>query len=102
MILCSNFYSLPLLSCVCAGRKVAQASGAQQRIFVAQFLPDSSCKFVSCGVKHVRFWSLVGTQLTSKRGHIPTTLNTRMQTMLSLAFAPVRGPVSSIKIGEVL
>lgn len=63
--------------------------GDQRRIFLAQFLPDSSTKFVSCGVKHVRFWNLVGTQLVNKKGHIPKSLDASMQTMLSLAFAPV-------------
>ena len=64
-------------------------SGDQRRIFIAQFVPNSSTKFVSCGVKHVRFWSLVGTQLLSKKGYIPKTVDAAMQTMLSLAFAPV-------------
>ena len=68
---------------------VAQVSGDQRRIFIAQFVPNSSTKFVSCGVKHVRFWSLVGTQLLSKKGYIPKTVDAAMQTMLSLAFAPV-------------
>jgi len=68
---------------------VAQESGGQRRIFIAQFVPNSSTKFVSCGVKHVRFWNLVGTQLVSKRGHIPRGTDASMQTMLSLAFAPV-------------
>ncbi len=79
----TEFISLSL------GTKVAQAAGDQRRIFIAQFRPDSTTKFVSCGVKHVRFWNLVGTQLVNKKGNIPKTLDVSMQTMLSLAFAPV-------------
>ena len=68
---------------------MAQETGDQRRIFIAQFRPDSCTKFVSCGVKHVRFWNLVGTQLVNKKGHIPKAVGATMQTMLSLAFAPV-------------
>ena len=71
------------------GTKVAQAEGGHRRTFLAQFRPDSSTKFVSCGVKHVRFWTLAGTQLISKQGALPKSLGAHMQTMLSLAFAPV-------------
>ncbi len=79
-----------LLAVLCvAGAKVAQVSGDQRRIFSAQFRPDSNTKFVSCGVKHVRFWSLVGTELIGKKGYLPKSSGAKMQTMLSLAFAPV-------------
>ena len=70
---------------------MAQVSGDEHRIFVAQFRPDSSTKFVSCGVKHVRFWNLVGTELMNRKGHIPSAVGASMQTMLSVAFAPVSG-----------
>ena len=69
--------------------KVAHISGDDRRIFIAQFRPDSNTKFVSCGVKHVRFWTLAGTQLLRRRGHLPRTSEATLQTMLSLAFAPV-------------
>ena len=73
------------------GSKVAQAEGGHRRVFLALFRPDSNTKFVSCGVKHVRFWTLAGTQLISKRGTLPASLGAHMQTMLSLAFATVMG-----------
>ena len=68
---------------------MAQAAGDQRRVFLAQFRPDSSTQFVSCGVKHVRFWNLAGTQLLSQRGSLPKSVGAQMQTMLSLAFAQV-------------
>lgn len=80
-----------------AGYKMAQASGSVNRIFLAQFRPDSTNKFVSVGMRHVRFWSLVGSRLLSKRGSFVSYAGSqKMQTMLSLAFAPVskvKGPV---------
>ena len=76
---------------------MAQASGSVNRIFLAQFRPDSTNKFVSVGMRHVRFWSLVGSRLLSKRGSFVSYAGSRkMQTMLSLAFAPVsevNGPI---------
>ena len=73
------------------GVKMAQSPGSVNRIFLAQFRPDSTDKFVSVGVQHVKFWSLAGSKLLSKRGvlNISTATNHRMQTMLSIAFAPV-------------
>ena len=70
---------------------MAQSSGSVNRIFLAQFRPDSTNKFVSVGVQHVRFWSLAGSKLLSKRGTINVSSKTdyKLQTMLSIAFAPV-------------
>ena len=72
---------------------MAQASGSINRIFHVQFRPDSTNKFVTVGVKHVRFWSLTGSRLLSKRGVVNMSPGSdyRMQTMLSIAFAPVSG-----------
>ncbi|XP_012942464.1 echinoderm microtubule-associated protein-like 6 isoform X2 [Aplysia californica] len=71
------------------GSKIASAPGHSQRIFRAEFRPDSDTQFVSVGVKHVKFWSVAGSQLIGKRGIITTIENVgpvKMQTMLSLAF----------------
>ena len=74
---------------------MAGANGHTQRIFVAQFRPDSDSQFVTCGVKHVKFWSLAGGQLVGKRGVVATpagedsATQLRMQTMLSVAFGAV-------------
>ena len=77
---------------------MAQSSGSVNRIFLAQFRPDSTNKFVSVGVQHVRFWSLAGSKLLSKRGTINVSTKTdyKLQTMLSIAFAPVSIIIISI------
>uniref|UniRef100_A0A2K6G4N4 EMAP like 5 n=1 Tax=Propithecus coquereli TaxID=379532 RepID=A0A2K6G4N4_PROCO len=68
------------------GAKIASRAGHNQRIFVAEFRPDSDTQFVSVGVKHVKFWTLVGRALLSKKGLLSTLQDARMQTMLAVAF----------------
>nr|XP_046163640.1 echinoderm microtubule-associated protein-like 5 isoform X2 [Oncorhynchus gorbuscha] len=68
------------------GAKVASRSGHTQRIFVAEFRPDSDTQFVSVGIKHVRFWTLAGRALLCKKGVMSSIEDARMQTMLSVAF----------------
>ncbi|XP_037602711.1 echinoderm microtubule-associated protein-like 5 isoform X2 [Sebastes umbrosus] len=68
------------------GAKVASRVGHTHRIFVAEFRPDSDTHFVSVGIKHVRFWTLAGRALLSKKGVLSTIEDARMQTMLSVAF----------------
>ncbi|KAM7375785.1 hypothetical protein PAMP_005557 [Pampus punctatissimus] len=68
------------------GAKVASRIGHTQRIFVAEFRPDSDTHFVSVGIKHVRFWTLAGRALLSKKGVLSAIEDARMQTMLSVAF----------------
>lgn len=78
------------------GTKLASSHGHTERIFVAEFRPDSDSQFVTCGVKHVKFWTVAGGQLVGKRGLINTPQGEgddsqlRMQTMLSVAFGAVR------------
>lgn len=78
------------------GSKLASSLGHTERIFVAEFRPDSDSQFVTCGVKHVKFWTVAGGQLVGKRGVINTPQREgddsqlRMQTMLSVAFGAVR------------
>ncbi|XP_016361551.1 echinoderm microtubule-associated protein-like 5 isoform X5 [Sinocyclocheilus anshuiensis] len=71
------------------GAKVACRTGHTQRIFVAEFRPDSDTQFVSVGIKHVRFWTLAGRALLSKKGVLSSIEEARMQTMLSVAFGAV-------------
>lgn len=71
------------------GAKIASRAGHNQRIFVAEFRPDSDTQFVSVGVKHVRFWTLAGRALLSKKGLLSSIEDARMQTMLSVAFGAV-------------
>uniref|UniRef100_A0A4W3H8Y1 EMAP like 5 n=1 Tax=Callorhinchus milii TaxID=7868 RepID=A0A4W3H8Y1_CALMI len=68
------------------GAKVAGQTGHTKRIFVAEFRPDSDTQFVSVGVKHVRFWTLAGKALESKKGNLSSIEDARMQTMLAVAF----------------
>lgn len=78
------------LICNCSqGAKIASHSGHTQRIFVAEFRPDSDTQFVSVGIKHVRFWTLAGQALLSKKGALSSIEDARMQTMLSVAFGAV-------------
>lgn len=72
-----------------SGAKVASRIGHTQRIFVAEFRPDSDTHFVSVGIKHVRFWTLAGRALLSKKGMLSAIEDARMQTMLSVAFGAV-------------
>lgn len=74
---------------ICSGAKVASRIGHTQRIFVAEFRPDSDTHFVSVGIKHVRFWTLAGRALLSKKGVLSSIEDARMQTMLSVAFGAV-------------
>ena len=76
-----------------AGSKVAGAAGHSQRIFHAEFRPDSDLQFVTVGVKHVKFWTVAGGQLVAKKGilnKLPELAEMpKMQTLLSLAFGAV-------------
>ena len=71
------------------GAKMAVSGGGSKRIFLAQFRPDSDVQFVSVGVRHVKFWTVAGSQLVSKDPIFPKSIPAKMQTMLSMAFAPV-------------
>lgn len=55
-----------------------------------EFRPDSDTQFVSVGIKHIKFWTLVGGSLMYKKGVIGSVEDGRMQTMLSVAFGAVR------------
>ncbi|XP_055449170.1 echinoderm microtubule-associated protein-like 5 [Psammomys obesus] len=68
------------------GARIASKAGHNQRIFVAEFRPDSDTQFVSVGMKHVKFWTLAGRALLSKKGLLSTLEDARMQTMLAVAF----------------
>nr|XP_015828065.2 echinoderm microtubule-associated protein-like 6 isoform X1 [Nothobranchius furzeri] len=68
------------------GTKVTSKGGHTERIFVVEFRPDSDTQFVSVGIKHIKFWTLVGGSLVYKKGVIGSVEDGRMQTMLSVAF----------------
>ncbi|KAG8126400.1 hypothetical protein E2320_021499, partial [Naja naja] len=83
---CSVGFSATGKLLLSVGAKIASRAGHNQRIFVAEFRPDSDTQFVSVGVKHVRFWTLAGRALLSKKGQTSSIEDARMQTMLSVAF----------------
>lgn len=64
-------------------------AGHPDRIFAVEFRPDSEPQLVSVGIKHVKFWTLVGGALMSRKGVVRTAEGGRMQTMLSVAFGAV-------------
>ncbi|XP_034721974.1 echinoderm microtubule-associated protein-like 6, partial [Etheostoma cragini] len=68
------------------GTMVTCNRGNAERIFVVEFRPDSDSQFVSVGIKHIKFWTLVGGALVYKKGVIGSVEDGRMQTMLSVAF----------------
>ena len=86
---------------------------AKSRIFVAKFKPGSdtqarqpcsqSCvqhaQFVTCGIKHIKFWTLAGAQLLSKRGVVGRGV--KMQTMLSVGFGTGAITYSGAMSGDI-
>lgn len=78
------------------GTLVASASADTKphRIFRCMFRPDSDSVFVTVGFKHVKFWSVAGSELVKKKG-VLTDWNSsgtklkKMPTMLSIAFGQV-------------
>ncbi|XP_072318733.1 echinoderm microtubule-associated protein-like 6, partial [Eucyclogobius newberryi] len=68
------------------GSVMTSRGGHRERVFVAEFRPDSDSQFVSVGVKHVKFWSVVGGALIYKKGLNACKDGATSQTMLALAF----------------
>jgi hypothetical protein len=70
---------------------------SEHRIFRASFRPDSDTVFVSVGFKHLRFWTVCGSELVSKKAVLTDFSSSngqkqqqrKLPTMLSLAFHPV-------------
>lgn len=69
---------------------------------MAEFRPDSDSQFVTVGVKHVKFWTVAGSQLLGKRGLLKRSCTnpqeSKMQTMLSIAFGAVSHSKEILKI----
>nr|XP_020441832.1 echinoderm microtubule-associated protein-like 6 isoform X2 [Monopterus albus] len=83
------------------GSRVCSKAGHPDRIFVAEFRPDSDSQFVSVGIKHVKFWTLAGGALMYKKGVVGTVEDGRMQTMLSVAFGANNLTFSGAVNGDV-
>ncbi|CAM2111020.1 unnamed protein product [Caretta caretta] len=67
------------------GKLLATATGHSDRIFDISWDPYQPNRMVSCGVKHIKFWTLCGNALTAKRGIFGKTGD--LQTILCLAYA---------------
>ncbi|XP_047191015.1 echinoderm microtubule-associated protein-like 6 isoform X1 [Scophthalmus maximus] len=67
------------------GKILATATGHSDRIFDICWDPIQQNRLVSCGVKHIKFWSLCGNSLSPKRGIFGKTGD--LQTILCVASA---------------
>ncbi|XP_072293600.1 echinoderm microtubule-associated protein-like 6 isoform X2 [Eucyclogobius newberryi] len=67
------------------GKILATATGHSDRIFDICWDPFQQNRLMSCGVKHIKFWSLCGNALTPKRGIFGKTGD--LQTILCVAAA---------------
>ncbi|XP_006816118.2 echinoderm microtubule-associated protein-like 6 [Saccoglossus kowalevskii] len=67
------------------GKILATTRGHTDRIFDIQFNPYKENSIVTCGVKHIKFWTLCGNSLTAKKGVFGKV--GELQTILCLAFA---------------
>ncbi|XP_074647902.1 echinoderm microtubule-associated protein-like 6 [Tubulanus polymorphus] len=66
------------------GKIIATTVGHTDRVFDIQFNPFIENTIVSCGVKHIKFWTLCGNALTAKKGIFGKV--GEIQTILCLAF----------------
>jgi WD40 repeat protein len=64
---------------------LAKSSGHQEKVFDLQFSPFADNGLVSCGVKQISFWTLIGNTLSKKKGLFGNTKD--IQTMFCLAFS---------------
>lgn len=84
------------------GKLLSSTRGHSDRIFDVQFNPFIPNTLVTCGVKHIKFWSLCGNSLTGKKGIFGKAgllvvwiwsiftiwLTGELQSILCAAFAP--------------
>ncbi|XP_077993248.1 echinoderm microtubule-associated protein-like 6 [Glandiceps talaboti] len=68
------------------GKVLATVRGHSDRVFDIQYNPYKENVIVSCGVKHIKFWTLCGNALTAKKGVFGKV--GEMQTILCVSFAP--------------
>nr|KAG5687806.1 hypothetical protein BaRGS_005436 [Batillaria attramentaria] len=81
------------------GKIIATARGHSDKVFDIQFHPFKDNTIVSCGVKHIKFWSLSGNTLTPKKGVFGKVGD--IQTMLCLAFGADGATYSGTLSGDV-
>ncbi|KAF3850407.1 hypothetical protein F7725_012179 [Dissostichus mawsoni] len=81
------------------GRVLATATGHSDRIFDVAWDPIQTSRLVSCGVKHIKFWTLCGNALTPKRGVFGKTGD--LQTILCVSTAKEELTYSGALNGDV-
>ena len=68
-------------------------------MFDVQFHPFQDNTVVSCGVKHIKFWTLCGNALTPQKGIFGKA--GEIQTMMCLAFGPDNTTYAGTLNGDV-
>lgn len=84
-----------------SGTVIATSPGNVNRIFDAKFRPDSDQNIVTVGIKHIKFWQICGSEIVGKKGVAKATEPNEkkpLNTMLSIAFAPVISKTETEKI----
>ncbi|XP_035687635.1 echinoderm microtubule-associated protein-like 6 isoform X3 [Branchiostoma floridae] len=81
------------------GKIISTTKGHTDRIFDIQWDPYNKNRLVSCGVKHIKFWTLCGNALTAKKGIFGKV--GEIQTILCLAFAPDEVTFTGVLNGDV-
>ncbi|ESO87658.1 hypothetical protein LOTGIDRAFT_166239 [Lottia gigantea] len=81
------------------GKILATVRGHSDKVFDVQFHPYMDNTIVSCGVKHIKFWTLCGNALTPKKGIFGKI--GEIQTILCLAFGPGNITYSGTLAGDV-
>jgi WD40 repeat protein len=67
------------------GKILAKSTGHQERVFDLQFNPYKENALVSCGIKQISFWNLIGNTLQKKKGIFGQVKD--IQTMFCMAFS---------------
>ncbi len=80
------------------GSKLASACGHPRRIFCVAANPADGT-FVTCGVNHVKFWSVSGRLLRGQSGNF--TKGTKFQAMVSLAVSRKGRIYTGSEAGEI-
>ncbi|KAJ4919988.1 hypothetical protein JOQ06_006466, partial [Pogonophryne albipinna] len=81
------------------GRVLATTTGHSDRIFDVAWDPIQTSRLVSCGVKHIKFWTLCGNALTPKKGVFGKTGD--LQTILCVSTAKEELTYSGALNGDV-
>lgn len=82
------------------GAKVASATGHSRRIFSVAFNPSDD-SIITCGIQHVKFWTVTGRLLRGKTGDFSTGGGTKEQAFLSLTVSKKGRIFTGSEQGEI-